>query len=520
MGHMPLTHPLVESTLSPPHTQCVYATARGSMGHLRARPARFSADSLLPLALACLLCLPQSGYAQNPNIPTYFEFGAVVSLGSRTIDIQTFDQQKQRLVQHSFILPHDARADLVHVGDTVEIIFTPGTEWTVRRLVLLTSGIPQAGPPTVGGREVPPVTSARIAPPPPAARIPATSSPALAGKSTSSKSAPSPASVALGTTINAKAAPVIDVPLGAGEAALPKTPKTKTVAFEVPREECNRSSADWPSQPLRLAVLDFRYPTEREEAHDIGTTGGGSGTAVADLIFSRLDQLNSFAMSRGDRTRLYRGDFAGAARVGRELGVDAVLAGTFQPLDPPPGSDPDFPPPKSYELKAGIVDTCTGQLLERLVSVECPPGLDPNAALNAPSCKVLSVTAKQATDPKEAARAFRAPIDALLNPLEHNGPPAGTQGTAGVVTVVTKSGGPVMSVTIKLPGGIHLQPGDQVAIHAWRLTKNPTTYTLQNLNDFEIGRVKLATIQSGQATGAFTGDIPPQPGDTAELIQP
>jgi hypothetical protein len=478
------------------------------MGNLSSSRAKFS-------LLFLILLLSATIRAQNPAPSTYFEFGSVVSLGARSIDIQTYDQQKQRLVQHSFVLSKDTRADLVHVGDTVEVIFSPGTDWTVRRLVLLTAGIPQPGPPTVGARAVPPVTATRIAPPPPAARVPSASSPALAGKSAPAKSVPSTSSVALGASVPSKAAPVLEVPLGASEAALPKTPTTKAVAFEVPREECNRSSADWPNQPLRLAVLDFRYPTEREESHDVGTTGGGSGTAVADLVFARLDQLNSFAMSRADRTRLYRADFAGAARVGRELGVDAVLAGTFQPLDPPAGSDPDFPPAKSYELKAGIVDTCTGQLLERLVSVQCPPGLDPNSPINAPSCNILSVTARQATDPKEAARAFRAPIDALLNPLEHNGPPPGTQGSAGVVTAAANG-----SVTIKLPAGVRLQPGDQVAIHAWRLTKNPTTYTLQNLNDFEIGRVKLDSVQAGQATGSFSGDFPPQPGDTAELLQP
>jgi hypothetical protein len=497
------------------------------MANLTLQQAKSSA---LLLSLALFSSIAARG--QNSiSIPTYYEFGSVVSLGQRSIDIQTFDQQKQRLVQHSFVLSRDTRADIVHIGDTVEVIFTPGNDWTVRRLVLLTAGIPKEGPPTVGGREVPAPTSAHLGQSAPAARVPSATTPALSGNAKSSANAasarnvtlagntapakitPTAASVDLGNSTKPKAAPVIDVPLGESEAALPKTPKTKEVSFEVPLAECNRSSTDWPTQPLRLAVLDFRYPTEREESHDIGTTGGGSGTAVADLVFARLDSLNEFAMSRGDRTRLYRADFAGAARVGRELGVDAVLAGTFQPLDPPPGSDPDFPPPKSYELRAGIVDTCTGQLLERLVSVQCPPGLDPNAALNAPSCKVLSVTAKQATDPKEAVHAFRSPIDALLNPLEHNGPPPGTQGSAGIVTAADSA-----SVTIKLPAGVQLKSGDQVAVHAWRLTKNPTTYTLHNLHDEEIGRVTLSRVQGGQATGTFAGDFPPHPGDTAELI--
>ncbi len=519
-------------------------------------------------ALAMLPAVPLCGQAPNPNIPTYFEFGTVVALGQKNIDIQLYDERKQRTVQHSFVLSRDTRADVVHVGDTVEVIYAPGIDWTVRRLVLLTAGIPKSGSPADAGRDVPVATAARMPTPAAGAKVPSAvnagvgrgttatakvpiaTSPAIKGAATPAaaalaardvfipaptttgtaststarnvalpKSAPGGKSISgasavdLGNDSKPRAASVIDVPLGAGEAALPKTPTAKTVAREMPAEECNRSSADWPSQPLRMAVLDFRYPTEREEAHDFGTTGGGSGTAVADLIYSRLDQLNEFAMSRGDRTRLYRADFAGAARVGRELGVDAVLAGTFAPVDPPPGSDPDFPPPKSYELRAGIVDTCTGQLLMRLTSVSCPEGLDPNSAVNAAACKRFAVTAKQAMDPKEAANAFRVPIDALLNPLEHNGPPPGTQGSAGVVAAADNG-----EVTIKLPAGSQLKPGDQIAVHAYRLTKNPTTYTLHNLHDEEIGRVTIKSVQGGVAIGSFVGDFPPHPGDTAELV--
>lgn len=542
------------------------------MGHLKlSKPQNWYAPAVGRAILAALAMLPavsSSGQASNPNIPTYFEFGTVVALGQKNIDIQLYDERRQRTVQHSFVLGRDTRADVVHVGDTVEVIYAPGIDWTVRRLVLLTAGIPKAGAPGDAGRDLPVTTAARVPAPVAgarvpsavsagvgrgtagAARVPAPTSPALKGAATpeaaalaarnvaipaagstgttspstartvalptsasGAKSASAASAVDLGNSSKPRAASVIDVPLGAGEAALPKTPTAKSVAREMPAEECNRSSADWPSQPLRMAVLDFRYPTEREEAHDFGTTGGGSGTAVADLIYSRLDQLNEFAMSRGDRTRLYRADFAGAARVGRELGVDAVLAGTFAPVDPPPGSDPDFPPPRSYELRAGIVDTCTGQLLLRLTSVSCPEGLDPNSAANAAACKRFSVTAKQAMDPKDAAGAFRVPIDALLDPLEHNGPPPGTQGSAGVVTAAGNG-----DVTIKLPGGSQLKPGDQVALHAYRLTKNPTTYTLHNLHDEEIGRVTIKSVQGGIAVGSFAGDFPPQPGDTAEII--
>ena len=124
-----------------------------------------------------------------------------------------------------------------------------------------------------------------------------------------------------------------------------------------------------------------------------------------------------------------------------------------------------------------------------------------------------SVTAKQASDPKEQATAFKLALDALLDPLVHDGPPPGTQGSAGVVTNTTDS-----AITIKIASGATLKTGDQVALHAWRLTKNPTTYTLHNLHDEEIGRVTVTAVNGGTATGTFAGDFPPRPGDTAEIV--
>ena len=501
--------------------------------------ARYSWRPLARIAVSTLALAGASSLAQTstPTPSTYYEFGSVVSVGQRTIDIQTFDAQKQRTVQHSFALAKDTRADVVRPGDSVEVIFTPGTtatsEWTIRHLILLNTGIPQAGPPAYDHREVPAPVNARIGPPPPAGKIPtpipttraaaAAAANAPASSPTRSLSGSTPAgstkapaaasAVALGGVVPAKPASATVVPLGAMEGAPARFARPKGVAFEVPLEECNRSSADWPTQPLRLAILDFRYPTEREEAHDTGTTGGGSGTAVADLVYARLDQLNQFAMMRGDRTRLYRADFAGAARAGREIGADAVLAGTFQPVDPPPGSDPDFPPPKTYELRAGIVDSCTGQLLLRLTSVTCKDGADPNQPANAAHCQRFAVTAKQASDPKDQAHAFNQPIGALLYPLEHNGPPSGVVGSAGKVIGVHDA-----SLSIELPAGSAVTAGDQVAIHAWRLTKNPTTYTLHNLHDEEIGRVTITSVQGRVATGTFAGDFPPLPGDTADLV--
>ena len=458
----------------------------------------------LELLLAVLLASFATAQENTPNA-SYFEFGKVVALGRGTVELETYDAHTRQFSKHTYNFAKDTRAEIVRVNDFVEVIYIQsGAERTLRRLLVLNEGIPAAGPPAAprasgsGG-------GSGAAPKPSSVSFSAPAAPAAAHPG---------APVNLGGASPPKTAPIIAVPLGEAEAiARVRAPGKKAIAHDAPSEECNRSSADWPSQPIRLAVLDFRYPTEREEAHDQGTTGGGSGTAVADLVFERLEGLPDFALSRGDRNRLYRGDFAGAARIGRQLGADAVLAGTFEPV----GVVEEGALPTAYELRAGIVDTCTGQLLMRLSSAVCPGGLDPGptGSSAAGACARYSVSPAQAADPQAASSSFKAALEALVKPLENNGPPPHVEGTAGVVSQVEGH-----RVTIRLHAGAHLQPGDQVGVHAWGLSKDPSTYTLRNLHDEEIGRVTVAGVQGGTATGQYAGDIPPQRGETADLIQP
>ena len=261
-----------------------------------------------------------------------------------------------------------------------------------------------------------------------------------------------------------------------------------------------------PPAPFPSSVLDFRYPTDREESHDIALVGGGSGTAVADIIYNRLAAQPEFTVDRGDRRRLDRTDIAGAARLGRQMGVDAVLAGTFNPIDQPPYDD-GTARPAIYELRAGLVDTCTGQVLMKLASETCASNTDPT------TCR-QTITAKQASNPAAFAQAFQQPIDTLLYPLEHNSTDATpTADATGVITSASAN-----TVTLHLTPGASLRPGDQLAVHASRLTKNPSTYTLNILHDQEIGRLAIRNIQGATAIAAFTGDIPPKPGDTAQPI--
>jgi hypothetical protein len=496
------------------------------------------------LAVAGLACAA-AGWAQEGA--EYFEFGTVVGLDQRSVEVQAIDPSTRRMVRHRFALTRETRADLAHVGDQVEAIYAPvGGELELRRLLVFYAGLPMAGPPmseragTSGSASAPstaPEVAAAVPAPivrsaPAAKAAPAKMSKAEAKAKAKAAAAPvylassgvgsasaagtkgGVAAVSLGSSAGAKAANVVPVPLGAAPVAKPVkiVPVTGSLTGEPPAAECNRSDADWPSRPLRIAVLDFRYPTDREEAHDAGLPGGGAGTAVADLVFQRLAQQPEFAVERGDRRRLDRTDIAGAARLGRQLGVDAVLAGTFQPVEDPAaearaaaGEDPG---PQEYQLRAGVVDTCTGQLLLKLSSATCADG--------AACAATGTVSNKEAAHPEAYAAALRAPIDTLLYPLEHNGGRAarGASGTAGVVTEIGGDG-----VVVRLEAGTKVTPGEQLAVHASRLAKNPSTYTLNELQDEEIGRVSVRSVQGVVARGTFVGDVPPKIGDAAKVVE-
>ena len=462
------------------------------------------------LAALTLALVTWASPAQNVDEAkqSYFEFGTLVGLSARTVEVQAFDTRTQKMVQQSFLRTRDTHTDLLKVGDQIEIIFTAkGGEWTARRLFTLPAGIPSGGLPSgetplaasTEGSVPGSVTRSKnkgALPPAPAVRV-----------------AKIPTAVALGTKSLPKVAAVTPVPLGisAGYSKPAPVPVTRTVTREQPGAACHQADPDWPKEPLRIAVLDFRYPTEREEAHDITRESGGSGMAVADLVYTRLSQLPQFIVDRGDHRRLDRSDIAGAARLGRELGADAVLEGTFFPLQDPPAADGTEGKVNGYELHAGMVDTCTGQVLLKLASMNCPVGVSVNSGVK--GCTALSVTTKQAENPGSYSGAFDAAIGALLNPLEHNGGTVGQMGPAGVV-VLNQNG----TMTVRLANGIDVRPGQQLAVHATRLTKNPTTYTLEELHDQEIGRFTVRSLQGVMATGAFVGDIPALVGDGLESI--
>ncbi len=441
---------------------------------------------------------------------TYYEFGTVVGLGDRSVEVHSYDQQKQKVVRHSFALSSDTRADLVHVGDVVEIIYTSSAgQLTARRLLSLSAGVPKSG--------TPPSDAASGATSKPGAKSPRSGSTADArtesevnlGKKVERK-VPDAKSVTMGGAVVKKVPDAQSVAMG-GPAESTKTLQPRVIVRDTPAEECNRSDAGWATQPIRIAVMDFRYPTDKEEEQDLTAKGGGSGTLVADLVFDRLGQLPEFAASRGDRDKLFRGDFAGAARIGRQMGVDAVLAGTFQPVPQKLDADGFTVGPKYYELRAGLVDTCTGQLLMRLVSVTCADGSIPD--VGSPSgpengCTRYSVSAKQAAAPRDVPGSFRPALDALLKPLD----PVISNPAAGRGKVVEVSG---PNLTVALTGA---RVGDTLALHATRLAKNLSTDTLRNLQDEEIGRLLITRAQGGSVTGTFSGDYAPGVGDTAELL--
>jgi hypothetical protein len=477
---------------------------------------------VLALVTSALPLFGQSGAVPGAD-GTFFEFGTVFSIGQRSVDLRVYDQAKHTVVQHRFYLSKDTRADVVRAGDVVEIIYTSENGlFTAQRMIEASNLVSRTalGPvPPKSGASGPAKSGAKtgsVAIPsstaaPKASAAVATNGVNL-GKTAPTGRVPATAAVGLGATAEGKVPTPTALTLAGGEAATPHTAQPKAIAHDTPAEECHRSDADWPSQPIRLGVMDFRYPTDKEDAADMNEKGGGSGTLVADLVFDRLAKNPDYLLARGDRDKLYRGDFAGAARLGRQMGVDAVLAGTFQPVAQQKDQDGFDVGPKYYELKAGLVDTCTGQLLMRLISVKCADGSIPDVAGPsgpAQGCTRYSVTQKQAADPRDDPRSFGPALDSLVGPL--------VQGTA------TQGGGAKVSETAGTAVrifGANAKVGDTIAIHASRLAKNVTTDTLRNLVDEEIGRVMVKSVSGGVATGVFSGDYVPKVGDAAVVLVP
>jgi hypothetical protein len=502
-------------------------------------------------------------WGQSSDAAPLTETGTVIRHDLTSVMLQVFDTATSEVVLHPYLMTEETRGDLVHAGDQVQVVYhLNGSSRVLNVIEILPTPVSsgtwtrasgnraEAKPATV--QDVPRAT-AKAAAVPKAVTVPAitrgtatsttkrstvadaklpTQKPGQRDAKVSDarleaapivRGAPvqaAPRDVSLGNSAKGVVPKATDVPLGidAGYSKAAPVPVTRPVVHEAPLAACHASDEDWATLPLRIAVLDFRYPTDREEAHDIGRESGGSGMAVADLVYTRLGEIPEFAVDRGDHRRLDRSDIAGAARLGRALGDDAVLEGTFFPIQEASGSEGDGGKLRGYELHAGLVDTCTGQVLMKLSSVVCP-----NGDSNSKDCTHVMVTAREADDPTAHAAAFKRALDGLLDKLEHNGG-FGTGGVAAASTAGVVVGAGVAvglgadEVTMRMNAGISIRPGVEVAIHAKRLAKNPTTFTLQYLQGGEIGRVVVDRVSGTTVTGRYHGDIMPKGGDTVELV--
>ena len=114
-------------------------------------------------AAVCLLLCANGLVAQTPN--TYYEFGTVLAVGQNTIDLETYSQDAHGLIRQTFVFTPETRADLVRLGDQVEVIYTPaGDSLQLRRLLSLAAGIPRFGPPPPVQRAAEPAQPASTPP--------------------------------------------------------------------------------------------------------------------------------------------------------------------------------------------------------------------------------------------------------------------------------------------------------------------------------------------------------------------
>jgi hypothetical protein len=283
------------------------------------------------------------------------------------------------------------------------------------------------------------------------------------------------------------------LPLG-GSVSAQHVPDRLEVKMDVPDAVCHRSNKAWASQPISIAVLDFGYPGQLEPTH--------SGVALADMVYGRLSADKTFAFSRGDWMKMGYDDATRVAALGRVLGVDAVLAGTWEFEN---GAAPAMK--RNALLKssgrrdplrmaAGLVDTCTGELLLKMTSDGSGQPLTADAALN----------------PHYFMQDLDGAIDRMISPLGHMGD--APTGDAAVVKTTDQAG-----VTVQLPAGSPVKVGDQLIITANRIGKDIANYSLHNLTHQEIGKMTVQQVAGNTASGVFSGAYSPMTGDLVSTSQ-
>jgi curli biogenesis system outer membrane secretion channel CsgG len=297
------------------------------------------------------------------------------------------------------------------------------------------------------------------------------------------------------------------------------------------------------AQKKRVAVLNFDYATVRTTVSSIFGTDQDVGKGIADLLVEKLVQDGTYSvierksldkiMTEQNFSNSDRADASSAARLGRILGVDAIVIGSITQF----GRDD-----KSTGVGGGALSRVTGRfgvggvkrteskavvgISARMVDTETAEVLAAARGLGESTRKgtnllgagggsVVGGGAVDMTSKNFAAtilgEAVNQSVVQLASQLEQNAARLPTRKLAVQGLVADASGG---SVILNIGSKAGLKVGDRLQVRRKiRDVRDPATGKIIRSVEDKVGEVEITEVDERSAVGRYTGASPAKVGD-------
>lgn len=297
------------------------------------------------------------------------------------------------------------------------------------------------------------------------------------------------------------------------------------------------------AQKKRVAVLNFDYATVRSYVASIFGTDQDVGKGIADLLVEKLVQDGAYSvierkaldkiMTEQNFSNSDRADASSAARLGRILGVDAIVIGSITQF----GRDD-----KSTGVGGGALSRVTGRfgvggvkrteskavvgISARMVDTETAEVLAAARGLGESTRKgtnllgagggsVVGGGAVDMTSKNFAAtilgEAVNQSVVQLASQLEQNAARLPTRKLAVQGLVADASGG---SVILNIGSKAGLKVGDRLQVRRKiRDVRDPATGKIIRSVEDKVGEVEITEVDERSAVGRYTGASPAKVGD-------
>ncbi|HEY7302925.1 MAG TPA: CsgG/HfaB family protein [Bryobacteraceae bacterium] len=299
----------------------------------------------------------------------------------------------------------------------------------------------------------------------------------------------------------------------------------------------------------KVAVLDFQYATVMSSVQAIFGTTQDVGRGISDLLVDRFLKDGTYrVIERRDINKVLqeqnfsnsdRADASTAAKIGRVLGVDAIIIGDITQFgrdDRNTGAGGALSRWDKYGIgnvgvhKAKAVVAVTARLIDvntaEILASESGKGESQRSGTNllggggawggggAGSVDMSSSNFSQTI----IGEAVNAAVTELATKLGQDAGKMPTQ-TVQINGLVADATGNTLVINVGSKGGVRV--GDHLAVtRVTRVIKDPATGKALRSVEEPVGQLQVTSVDETSAVGTFAGAGQPKVGDTVKNVQP